>query len=180
MKKAEKRLLIIGPLALLLIVLLLYFNTGSWIEAGIVLVAVPFSAVGAIWLLWLLGYHLSVAVWVGFIALLGLDAETGIFMLLYLNLEKQARAAAGRLNTQADLKEAIHDGAAKRLRPKMMTVACAFLGLLPAMWSTGTGADVMKRIAAPMVGGLFTSFILELLVYPAIYLLWHGRDVDGQ
>ncbi len=179
MKKAEKRLLVVGPLALFLIVLLLYFNTGSWIEAGIVLVAVPFSAVGAIWLLWILGYHLSVAVWVGFIALLGLDAETGIFMLLYLNLAKKARAAAGRLNTQADLKEAIHDGAAKRLRPKMMTVACAFLGLLPAMWSTGTGADVMKRIAAPMVGGLFTSFILELLVYPAIYLLWHGRDIGN-
>ena len=175
MKKAEKRLLVVGPLALFLIVLLLYFNTGSWMEAAIVLTAVPFSAVGAIWLLWILGYHLSVAVWVGFIALLGLDAETGIFMLLYLNLERRARAAAGRLNTTGDLKEAIHDGAAKRLRPKMMTVSCAFLGLLPVLWSTGAGSDMMKRIAAPMVGGLFTSFILELLVYPAIYLLWHGR-----
>jgi Cu(I)/Ag(I) efflux system membrane protein CusA/SilA len=177
MEKAEKRLLVVGPLALFLIALLLYFNTGSWAEAGIVLTAVPFSAIGAVWLLWILGYHLSVTVWVGFIALFGLDAETGIFMLLYLDLARKARTAAGRLNTLSDLKEAIHDGAAKRLRPKMMTVCCAFFGLLPAMWSNGAGADVMKRIAAPMVGGLFTSFVLELLVYPAIYLLWHGRDV---
>ena len=176
MKEADKRLTRVIPLTLFLIALLLYFNTESWAKAGIVLIAVPFSAIGAIWLLWALGYHLSVAVWVGFIALLGLDAETGIFMLLYLDLAMKARAAAGRLNTTNDLKEAIHDGAAKRLRPKMMTVACAFLGLLPAMWSRGAGASVMKRIAAPMIGGLFTSFMLELLVYPAIYLLWHKKD----
>ncbi len=174
MKAADKRLTRIIPLTLFLIFLLLYFNTGSWTEAGIVLLAVPFSAIGAIWLLWILGYHLSVAVWVGFIALLGLDAETGIFMLLYLDLERKARMASGHLNTLSDLKEAIHDGAAKRLRPKLMTVSCAFLGLLPAMMARGAGASLMKRIAAPIVGGLFTSFLLELLVYPALYLWWRG------
>ncbi len=178
MKAAEKRLFFIVPLALFLILLLLYFNTGSWAEAGIILLAVPFSTIGAVWLLWVLGYHLSVAVWVGFIALLGLDAETGIFMLLYLDLSRRARQKSGTLNTLHDLKEAIHDGAAKRLRPKMMTVSCAFLGLLPAMWSHGAGASMMKRIAAPMVGGLVTSFLLELLVYPAIYLLWHKKEIQ--
>lgn len=178
MKKADQRLELIIPLALFLVILLLYFNTGSWMEAGIVLLAVPFSAIGAIWLLWILDYHLSVAVGVGFIALLGLDAETGIFMLLYLNLERKARASTGRLNTLNDLKDAIHDGAAKRLRPKLMTVSCAFLGLLPAMFAHGAGASMMKRIAAPMVGGLFTSFLLELLIYPAVYLLWRKNEIQ--
>ena len=136
----------------------------------IVLLAVPFSAVGAVWLLPLLGYNVSIAVWVGMIALLGLDAETGVFMLLFLDLSlRRGEAATGGCATEADLDEAIVHGAVKRVRPKMMTVAAAFMGLLPILWSTGAGADVMKRIAAPMVGGLVTSFLLELLVYPAIY-----------
>mgnify|MGYP001584909607 CR=1 FL=1 len=116
---------------------------------------------------------MSVAVWVGLIALMGLDAETGIFMLLYLDLAYKDRQARGLMRTRDDLHEAIHDGAVRRIRPKLMTVAAAFMGLLPIMWSQGAGADVMKRIAAPMVGGLFTSFLLELIVYPAIYSIWH-------
>ncbi len=177
MEEDRQRLRLVVPLALFVILLLLYFNTGSWTEAGIVLLAVPFSAVGAVWLLYALGYHLSIAVWVGLIALLGLDAETGIFMILYLDLALKARQDAGRLNDDEDLREAVFEGAVLRLRPKLMTVACAFMGLLPVMFSRGTGADLMKRIAAPMVGGLSTSFLLELLVYPAIYYLWKKRQL---
>ena len=136
------------------------------------LLAVPFSAIGAIWLLYFLGYNVSIAVWVGIIALMGLDAETGVFMLLYLDLSYYERVREGKMKTYGDLTEAIVHGAVKRIRPKMMTVCCAFFGLLPIMWSIGTGADMMKRVAAPMVGGLFTSFILELLVYPAVYAVW--------
>ncbi|HMA18574.1 MAG TPA: efflux RND transporter permease subunit, partial [Thermoanaerobaculia bacterium] len=147
-------------------------NTKSLPKTMIVLLAVPFSAVGAIWLLYALGYHISIGVWVGLIALLGLDAETGVFMLLYLDLSYADAKAHGKMHSRADLNEAILHGAVKRVRPKVMTVACAFFGLVPIMWSTGTGADVMKRIAAPMIGGLFTSFLMELLVYPAVYLLW--------
>ena len=139
----------------------------------------PFSAVGAIWLLWALGYNMSVAVWVGLIALLGVDAETGVFMLLYLDLAFDERRRRGLMRSLADLKEAIIEGAVKRLRPKVMTVGVMFMGLLPIMWSHGTGADVMKRIAAPMIGGIFTSFAMELLVYPAIYAIWRGREVPG-
>ncbi|HZU52410.1 MAG TPA: efflux RND transporter permease subunit, partial [Holophagaceae bacterium] len=142
-----------------------------------VMLAVPFSAIGALWLLWLLGYHASAAVWVGLIALLGLDAETGVFMLLFLDLAHDEAKRDGRLNTWGDLREAIIHGAVKRVRPKAMTVCAAFLGLLPIMWSSGTGADLMKRIAAPMVGGLATSFILELLVYPAVYYLWKRKEI---
>ena len=134
--------------------------------------AVPFSAVGAIWFLYLLDYNMSVGVWVGLVALLGLDAETGVFMLLYLDLAYEQARKDGRLKSAADLDHAIMVGAAKRLRPKFMTFATAFLGLAPILWATGTGADVMKRIAAPMVGGLFTSFVLELVVYPAVYRTW--------
>jgi Cu(I)/Ag(I) efflux system membrane protein CusA/SilA len=134
--------------------------------------AVPFSAVGAVWLLWLLGYNVSIAVWVGMIALMGLDAETGVFMLLYLDLAYYDMVRQGRMKTEAHLEEAVIHGAVKRVRPKLMTVACAFMGLLPIMWSLGTGADLMKRIAAPMIGGLFTSFLLELLVYPPVFYLW--------
>jgi copper/silver efflux system protein len=141
------------------------------------MLAVPFSAVGAIWLLYLLGYNVSIAVWVGMIALLGLDAETGVFMLLFLDLSHSEAKARGQLNTRADLVEAIVHGAVKRVRPKAMTVCAAFMGLLPIMWSTGAGSDLMKRIAAPMVGGLITSFLLELLVYPAVYYLWKKREV---
>jgi len=172
MIRVRERLKVVLPLTLLLIFLLLYLNTKSAAKALIVLVAVPFSAIGAIWLIYFLGYHLSIAVWVGLIALMGLDAETGVFMLLYLDLAYQEKAKKGEMRSREDLHEAIIQGAVKRVRPKLMTVMAAFMGLIPILWSMGTGADLMKRIAAPMVGGLFTSFALELLVYPAIYYLW--------
>jgi Cu(I)/Ag(I) efflux system membrane protein CusA/SilA len=139
--------------------------------------AVPFSAVGAVWLLWALGYNVSIAVWVGLIALMGLDAETGVFMLLFLDLSYDEYKAKGMLRTRGDLVEAIVHGAVKRVRPKAMTVFAAMIGLLPIMWSVGTGADLMKRIAAPMIGGLVTSFLMELLVYPAVYFLWKRKSV---
>ena len=172
MIRVKERLKIVLPLTLFIICLLLYMNTKSAVKTGIVLLAVPFSLVGAVWLLWLLGYHISIAVWVGMIALMGLDAETGVFMLLFLDLSYQDAVKAGRMRTKEDLEEAIVHGAVKRVRPKMMTVMAAFMGLLPIMWAQGAGADMMKRIAAPMVGGLSTSFILELLVYPVIYAIW--------
>jgi Cu(I)/Ag(I) efflux system membrane protein CusA/SilA len=168
---------LILPLTLVLIFGLLFLNTKSAFKASVVMLAVPFSAVGALWLLWLLGYNVSIAVWVGLIALMGLDAETGVFMLLFLDLSHDEFQREGRLNTELDLVEAIVHGAVKRVRPKAMTVCAAMLGLLPIMWSTGTGADLMKRIAAPMVGGLVTSFVLELLVYPPIYFLWRRRQL---
>ena len=177
MMRVRERLRVVLPVTVVLIFALLYMNTRSAAKAGIVMLAVPFSAIGAVWLLWALGYNVSIAAWVGMIALMGLDAETGVFMLLFLDLALDERQRAGLLRTRGDLVEAIVHGAVKRLRPKAMTVAAAFMGLLPIMWSTGTGADVMKRIAAPMVGGLVTSFVLELLVYPAIYLLWKGRGL---
>jgi Cu(I)/Ag(I) efflux system membrane protein CusA/SilA len=177
MLRVRERMKIVIPVTLLLIFLLLYANTKSPIKATIVMLAVPFSLVGAVWFLYLLGYNMSIAVWVGMIALAGLDAETGVFMLLFLDLSHDEYKRAGRLNTVADLHEAIVHGAVKRIRPKMMTVMAASLGLMPIMWSMGTGADMMKRVAAPMVGGLFTSFGMELLVYPAIYLLWRSREL---
>ncbi|OGX35661.1 MAG: hypothetical protein A3I43_03920 [Omnitrophica WOR_2 bacterium RIFCSPLOWO2_02_FULL_50_19] len=139
------------------------------------MLAVPFSLVGAIWFLWLLNYNVSIAVWVGMIALMGLDAETGVFMLLFLDLAYYDAVRRGKMKTYEDLKEAIIHGAVKRIRPKMMTVMAMFMGLIPIMYSMGTGADMMKRIAAPMIGGIFTSFILELLVYPPIYSIWKWR-----
>ena len=177
MLRVRERLKLVLPITIVLIFGLLYMNTKSAIKAGIVMLAVPFSAIGAVWLMWALGYHVSIAAWVGMIALMGLDAETGVFMLLFLDLSHDDRARRGLLRTRGDLEEAIVHGAVKRLRPKAMTVAAAFMGLLPIMWATGTGADVMKRIAAPMVGGLVTSFALELLVYPAVYLLWKGKGL---
>ncbi len=177
MQRVREKLKVVFPVTLFLVFGLLYANTKSLPKTLLVLLAVPFSAVGAVWLLYALGYHISIGVWVGLIALLGLDAETGIFMLLYLDIAYDERKAAGQMRTRADLEEAILHGAVKRVRPKIMTVACAFFGLVPIMWSTGAGADVMKRIAAPMIGGLFTSFLMELLVYPAIYLLWKWREV---
>jgi Cu(I)/Ag(I) efflux system membrane protein CusA/SilA len=176
-ERAKERLKWVVPLTLGIVFVLLYFNTESIVETVIVMLAVPFSLVGAFWLLYLLHYNLSVAVWVGIIALAGLDAETGVVMLLYLTLAHRARERAGRLASFDDLREAIVEGAAKRLRPKLMTVATMIIGLVPVLWSTGTGADVMKRIAAPMVGGLVTSFLLELTVYPAIFALWKGRSL---
>jgi len=139
------------------------------------MLAVPFSAIGAIWLFYFLDYNVSIAAWVGMIALMGLDAETGVFMLLFLELSYDDAKKRNRLNNLFELDEAIIHGAVKRARPKMMTVCAAFMGLLPIMWSTSAGSDVMKRIAAPMIGGLLTSFILELLVYPAIFKLWKKR-----
>jgi Cu(I)/Ag(I) efflux system membrane protein CusA/SilA len=176
-ERAKQRLWLVVPLTLALVALLLWLNTGSGVETAIVLLAVPFSLVGAVWLLWALGYHLSTAVWVGMIALAGLDAQTGVVMLLYLTLAHSRRAAEGRLTRFADLEEAIVEGAARRIRPKLMTVVAMIAGLLPLLWSQGAGADVMKRIAAPMVGGLVTSFALELLVYPAIFAVWKGRQL---
>lgn len=172
MRRVRERLGIVVPITLCLIFLLLYLNTRSPSRTLIVLLAVPFSAIGAFWLVWLLGYNMSLAVWVGLIALLGVDAETGIFMLLYLDLAYEKARSQGRLTSLADLREAIRYGAARRLRPKFMTVATTFLGFFPIMWSVGAGSDVMKRIAAPMIGGIFTSFLLELLIYPAIYESW--------
>jgi Cu(I)/Ag(I) efflux system membrane protein CusA/SilA len=177
MLRVKERLKVILPLTLVLIFGLLYLNTKSSFKAAVVMLAVPFSAIGAVWLLWLLGYNVSIAVWVGMIALMGLDAETGVFMLLFLDLSHDEAHKAGRLRTRGDLVEAIIHGAVKRVRPKAMTVFAAFIGLLPITWSTGIGADLMKRIAAPMVGGLVTSFALELLVYPAVFYLWKGRTL---
>ncbi len=177
MTRVRQRLKIVIPITVLLIFLLLYMNTKSSFKAMVVMLAVPFSVVGAIWLMYFLGYHISIAAWVGMIALMGLDAETGVFMLLFLDLSYHEAEREGRLRTVPELHEAIVHGAVKRIRPKMMTVAAAAMGLMPIMWSQGTGADVMKRVAAPMVGGLFTSFLMELLVYPAIYLLWRQRSL---
>jgi Cu(I)/Ag(I) efflux system membrane protein CusA/SilA len=180
MERVRRRLYLVIPLTLLVVFLLIYLNTGSVARTGLVMLAVPFSVIGAVWLLWFLGYNMSIAVWVGIIALAGLDAETGIFMLLYLDLAFDQAVRDRRMRNVADLKAAIVHGAVKRVRPKVMTVACAFTGLLPIMVSTGTGADVMKRIAAPMVGGLFSSFALELVVYPAVYLLWKRRELPAR
>ncbi len=175
MLRVRERLKIIVPLTILIIFILLYMNTKNVVKTCIVLLAVPFSLIGAIWLLYILNYNISIAVWVGMIALMGLDAETGVFMLLFLDLSYKDMAAQGRMKTFADLKEAIIHGAVKRIRPKMMTVMAMFMGLIPIMWSMGTGADMMKRIAAPMIGGVFSSFILELLVYPPLYAIWKWR-----
>jgi len=145
----------------------------------LVLLAVPFSLIGAVWLLYFLGYNMSVAVWVGIIALAGVDAETGVIMLLYLEHAYEKWRKEGRMRTLDDLKEAIIEGAVKRIRPKVMTIMAILMGLLPIMWSHGAGADVMKRIAAPMIGGVITSFLLELLVYPAIFQIWRGWHLKG-
>jgi Cu(I)/Ag(I) efflux system membrane protein CusA/SilA len=171
-QRVRERLLVVVPITLFLIFLLLYLNTRSGVKTLIILLAVPFSGIGAVWFLYLLGYNMSIGVWVGLIALLGVDAETGVFMLLYLDLAYEQAKKEGRLRSLDDLRQAILFGAVKRIRPKFMTVGTTFLGLVPIMWSVGTGSDVMKRIAAPMIGGIFTSFLLELLVYPVIYEIW--------
>ncbi|HEX7579142.1 MAG TPA: efflux RND transporter permease subunit, partial [Thermoanaerobaculia bacterium] len=177
MIRVRERLKVVIPITLVLIWLLMYMNTKSAVKTMIVLMAVPFSIIGAVWLLYILGYNLSIAVGVGIIALMGLDAETGVFMLLFLDLSYDDAKAKGLLRNRAELTEAIIHGAVKRVRPKAMTVFAATFGLVPIMWSVGAGADLMKRIAAPMVGGLVTSFALELLVYPAVYMLWKERDL---
>jgi Cu(I)/Ag(I) efflux system membrane protein CusA/SilA len=175
MERLKDRLKVIIPITLLLILFLLYLNTRSLTKTMIILLAVPFSAVGAVWFLYLLGYNMSAATWVGLIALLGVDAETGVFMLLYLDIAYEQAKKEGRLNNLKELRQAVINGAVKRVRPKFMTVATMFLGLVPIMWAYGTGSDVMKRIAAPMIGGIFTSFFLELLIYPAIYEFWKWK-----
>jgi copper/silver efflux system protein len=171
-QRVRARLMVVVPVTLGLILLLLYSSTRSAAKTMIVILAVPFSAVGAVWLVYLLGYNMNVAVWVGLIALLGVDAETGVFMLLYLDMAfEKARRSKAQLS-ESELVEAVVEGAAKRLRPKFMTFATMTIGLAPILWSTGTGSAILKRIAAPMVGGIVTSFVLELLVYPAIYAIW--------
>lgn len=177
MQRAKERLLWIIPLTLLIIFIILYLNTKSFTKVAIIFLAVPFSLVGAFWLLYFLGYNLSVAFWVGIIALAGLDAETGVIMLLYLDLAYDEMKSKGQMLNKDNLKDAIHHGAVKRIRPKIMTATAIIAGLLPILWSTGAGADVMKRIAAPMVGGVVTSVLLELLVYPVIYYLWKNREL---
>jgi len=172
MQRVTERLKLVVPITLFIVFLLLYFNTGSAVKTMIILSAVPFSAIGAVWFLYLLHYNMSIAVWVGLIALLGVDAETAVFMLLYLDLAYHDALKNGGIHSWDDLREAIVHGAVKRLRPKVMTVSCMLFGLLPIMWSVGSGADVMKRIAAPMLGGIITSFLMELVVYPPIFAIW--------
>jgi Cu(I)/Ag(I) efflux system membrane protein CusA/SilA len=182
LQAAKARLKVVIPFTLLIIFVLLYINTRSVAKTAIVLLAVPFSLVGAFWLLYLLGYNMSVAVWVGLIALAGLDAETGVVMLLYLDHAWEKFKAEGRMNTMRDLHDAVVEGAVGRVRPKIMTVCAILFGLLPIMWSPvmQAGADVMKRIATPMIGGVITSAVLELLIYPVIYVLWKKRDLKEQ
>jgi copper/silver efflux system protein len=175
--KTHERLKLVIPLTILIIFVLIFLNTRSITKTMIVLLAVPFSLVGSFWLLWFLNYNMSIAVWVGIIALAGLDAETGVVMLLYLELAYDEWKREGRMRTSADLREAVMHGAVKRIRPKIMTVGVILAGLIPVMFSHGAGSDVMKRIAAPMVGGVVTSTILELIIYPAIYELWRGRQL---
>jgi Cu(I)/Ag(I) efflux system membrane protein CusA/SilA len=179
LKSAEQRLKAVIPVTLLIIFLLIYLNTKSVVKTAIVLLAVPFSLVGAFWFLYFLGYNMSVAVWVGLIALAGLDAETGVVMLLYLDHAWDKYRAAGRMANLRHLQTAVIEGAVQRIRPKIMTICTILFGLLPIMWSptTQSGADVMKRIAAPMIGGIITSGILELLLYPVIYMIWRKRQL---
>jgi Cu(I)/Ag(I) efflux system membrane protein CusA/SilA len=177
MQRAERRLRYVIPLTLLLIFVILYLNRGSAIEAGLVLAGAPFALIGAVWLLYLLDYNLSVAVWVGMIALAGLYAETAIVLLLYLDGSFREYKARGRMRDRNDLIESIHDGSVKRVRPILMTIATDMIGLFPILWSTGTGADVMKRIATPLVGGVLTSGFVVLLVYPIVYYLWRSREL---
>jgi Cu(I)/Ag(I) efflux system membrane protein CusA/SilA len=177
MQRAKQRLAIVIPITLLLIILIIYLNTRSAVKTAIVLLAVPFSLVGAFWLLYLVGYNLSVAVWIGIIALAGLDAETGVVMLLYLDLAYNQWISNGLMRGKTDLRDAIYHGAVKRVRPKAMTAAVIVGGLAPILWSHGAGADVMKRIATPMIGGVVTSTLMELLVYPAIFFIWRSRGL---
>ena len=177
LEETEERLLLVLPLTFALIVLLLYAASGSWFRVGVILLAVPFSLIGAFWFLWALDYDMSLAVWVGIIALLGVDAETGQMMLLYLDSEHDRAKAEGRMRNEQDLLTAIHHGAVKRIRPKTMTVATDMIGLLPLLWAVGTGADVTRRLVAPLIGGIAVSFLMELLVYPVVFYLWKRREL---
>ena len=178
MVRAQERMQLIVPITLLLISVILFISTRSVIKTLIVLLAVPLSLIGAFWLIYLLDYNMSIAVWVGVIALAGLSAETGVVMLLYLDTACEDAKRMGRLRNARDLAAAVGDGASRRIRPVLMLSMSTVLGLLPIMWSNGTGADVMKRIAAPMVGGVVTAVVVVLLVYPAIYYIWRGWRLD--
>jgi Cu(I)/Ag(I) efflux system membrane protein CusA/SilA len=179
MLRAQQRLMMVVPLTLLIIVLIIYLNTRSAIKTAIVMLAVPFSLVGAFAIIHWLGYNMSVAVWVGIIALAGLDAETGVVMLLYLDLAYEQWLKKGQMRHLGDLRDAIYHGAVKRVRPKAMTASVIIAGLLPILWSHGAGADVMKRIATPMIGGVVTSTVMELIVYPAIFYVWRSRRLKA-
>src|SRR6185437_4668736 len=177
MQRANRRLRVVVPVTLAIILLLLYFNFESVTESLIVMLSLPFALVGGVWLMWILGYNMSVAVAIGFIALAGVAAETGVVMLIYLDHAYNARRENGKLSTRADVDAAVEEGAVERVRPKMMTVTAIMAGLVPILWSQGTGADVMKRIAAPMVGGMLTSTVLTLAVIPVVYSLWKERSL---
>ena len=181
LQAAEKRLAVLIPFTLLIIFVLIYLNTRSLTKTFIVLLTVPFSLIGAFWLVYLLGYNMSVAVWIGLIALAGLDAETGVVMLLYLDLSWAKFLAEGRMNSVSDLYLCVREGAVQRIRPKMMAVCAILFGLLPIMWAPDyqAGADIMKRIAAPMIGGVVTSAVLNLLIYPVIYVMWRKRELQN-
>jgi Cu(I)/Ag(I) efflux system membrane protein CusA/SilA len=180
MQRVREKLRVVLPVTVGIIFLLLYLNFRGVTESLIVMLSVPFALVGGVWYLWLAGYHTSVAVWVGFIALAGVAAETGVVMLIYLDEAFYRRRLEGRMRTAVDVAEAVREGAVERLRPKMMTVVAIIAGLAPILWSHGTGADVMKRIAAPMVGGMVTSTLLTLVVIPSIYLLWRRGQVTTE
>jgi Cu(I)/Ag(I) efflux system membrane protein CusA/SilA len=177
MQRAKEKLKIMVPLTILLIVLLLYLNFRSLPQTLIVVLSIPFALIGAVWLLALLGYNLSVAVWVGIIALAGVAAETGVVMIVYLDEAYEKRKTAGALGTRADLHAAVVEGAVQRVRPLIMTVMAITLGLLPIMWSRGAGADVMKRIAAPMIGGMVSATVLTLILIPILYEFWRARSL---
>jgi Cu(I)/Ag(I) efflux system membrane protein CusA/SilA len=177
LEKANARLRLVVPITLALIVLLLYAANRSWTRVAIVLLAVPFSLIGAFWFMYALGYDMSLAVWVGIIGLLGIDAETGQVMLLYLDQAVRRAKEEGRLRTVSDLYAAIHEGAVRRIRPKLMTVATDFVGLLPLLWVTGTGAEITRRLVAPLIGGILVSFLMELLVYPVVFFLLRRRHL---
>lgn len=178
MERSSKRLMMVIPITLLVVILLLYINTKSWIKTGIILLALPFSMVGAVWYMYLADFNISVAVWVGVIALLGVSAETGVVMLLYLDIAYDKYVKNGVMKNLNDLREAIFEGAVKRIRPKMMTVLTTMIGLFPIIIGTGIGSDVMKRIAAPMVGGILTSLIMELTLFPAIFYIIKTKEVN--
>ena len=180
MERAAQRLKLVIPITLVIIFLLLYFNFKNITESLIIMLSLPFALVGGIWLMWISGYNMSVAVAVGFIALAGVAAETGVVMLLYIDNAFKDRLMHGQMNTRSDLHAAVVHGAVERVRPKLMTVMTTISGLLPIMWSHGAGSQVMKRIAAPMVGGLVTSTMLTLVVIPAIYYLWKSRSLPAE
>jgi len=179
MQRAQAKLTVVVPVTLVVIFLLLFLNFRSVTESLIVMLSLPFSLVGGVWLMWFLGYNVSVAVAIGFIALAGVAAETGVIMLLYLDHAYRARKEGGKIQTRADIDGAVAEGAVERVRPKIMTVMAIMAGLIPILWSQGTGADMMKRIAAPMVGGMVTSTVLTLVVIPAIYSLWKERELEA-